>query len=239
MARTLGIVCAVVLHAGFLLFGGLIFPKAKPDAGSDREVELISEAEAEEAKKEEPKQETPRQPPEELQDEQNDLPNPDEVARSLEPTPMNDAPALDAASLSAIEQALSGQGAVGGDFADVLSFASGGRIGGTGKGGALGDAESADAFDMNEIDQKPRATFQASPIYPSELHGKKLEGVVTLIFVVDESGRVTQPRVEKSTHPAFDKPALDALRQWRFEPAVRGGQRVPWKMRVGIRFQPS
>ena len=56
---------------------------------------------------------------------------------------------------------------------------------------------------------------------------------------MDASGKVADPRVEKSNNAAFEKPALDAVRKWKFEPAVKGGQRVSCKMRVPIRFQPS
>ncbi|MBI5433816.1 MAG: energy transducer TonB [Planctomycetes bacterium] len=238
MARTLGIVCAVLLHAGFLLFGGLIFPKDGEDKGTLQEVQLLAEddtAEEEEKKPEEPKP----QDPEELKADEEEVPNAEQVAQSLDVNPLNDAPALDAASLSAIEQALNGQASSGGDFADSLNFGSGGRIGGTGRAGSeLGDA-TTDAFDLSEIDQKPRATFQTAPQFPSELRGKKIEGVVIVIFVVDESGKVLNPRVEKSTHPAFEQPALDAVKQWKFEPAVRGGKRVTCPMRQSIRFQPS
>jgi protein TonB len=142
-------------------------------------------------------------------------------------------------SLSAIEQALSGQGAgAGGDFADSFSFASGGRIGGTGQPGTLSEKLES-AFNLTEIDQKPRAVMQAPPTYPAEMRGKKMEGIVTVIFVVDPSGRVTNPRVEKANHQAFERPALEAVRQWKFEPAIRGGQRVGCRMRVPIRFQQS
>lgn len=239
MAKTLGIACAVLLHAAFLLFGGILFPKGEDDFGSDREVELLSESEAEEEKpKDEPEPEEP-EPTEELEVDAEDLPNPDEVVKSLEPSPLNDAPALDAASLSAIEQALAGGGSAAGDFGDALSFGSGGRIGGTGRAGGGEGGDLVESFDMDEIDQKARATFQAAPMYPTELRGKKVEGVVTLIFFVDESGKVVDPRVEKATHPAFEKPALEAIRQWRFEPAVRGGQRVRSPVRQSIRFQPN
>jgi protein TonB len=47
------------------------------------------------------------------------------------------------------------------------------------------------------------------------------------------------PKVEKSTHPAFERPALEAVRQWKFDPAVRGGEKVPSKVRVPIRFALS
>ena len=36
----------------------------------------------------------------------------------------------------------------------------------------------------------------------------------------------------------LEKPAVDAVKQWKFEPGVKGGERVACRMRVGIRFQP-
>jgi len=71
------------------------------------------------------------------------------------------------------------------------------------------------------------------------MRGKKVDGSVSVLFVVDAGGKVASPQVEKSSHPAFDKPALEAVKQWKFEPAVKGGQRVGCKMRVTLRFQPS
>jgi periplasmic protein TonB len=235
--RFSGIFCAVGLHAGFILFGGLLFNGDDEDQGTLQEVELISaDAAAEEPEKEQEDAQV-AEDAEELQVETEEAPDADELIRDLEVSAAVDAPALEAASLSAIEAALSGQGG-GGDFAAALDFASGGRIGGKGKAGVL-DATLESAFSLAEIDQKPRAIFQAAPLYPAEMRGKKVEGVVTLIFVVDAAGKVTGPRVEKSTHPAFDKPALDAVAQWKFEPAVKAGQRVGCKMRVPIRFQQS
>ena len=55
----------------------------------------------------------------------------------------------------------------------------------------------------------------------------------------DETGRVVNPRVEKASYPEFEKPALEAVRQWKFEPAIKGGKRVSCRMRVPFRFQPK
>jgi protein TonB len=153
--------------------------------------------------------------------------------------PGDDAPALDAASLSAIEAALNGGGASAGagDFGGAASLQGGGRIGGTGKVGSAEEQVDA-AFSMSEIDQRPRAVHQVAGAYPSEMRSRNVEGVVTMIFIVDETGRVANPRVEKSSHPEFEKPALDAVRQWKFEPAVKAGKRVGCRMRVSVRFQP-
>ena len=175
---------------------------------------------------------------EQIENESEKPPDMAEIMRNLEMPAVADAPALDAASLSAIEAALSGIAGAGGDFGQAMDFASGGKIGGTGKAGSTDDQFDG-AFSLAEIDQKPRPVFQAAPVYPSEMRGKNVEGVVTVLFIVDATGRVGSPRVEKSTAAAFEKPALDAVKRWKFEPAVRAGQRVACKMRVPIRFQPS
>jgi protein TonB len=237
MRRSLGIIVAVLLHIGFILFGGLLFFHDDNDKGTLQQVELLSAEDAAEKKDEKKPDEDTTPKDEEMKAEDEQPPDSAEILRSLEIMPASDAPALEAASLAAIEQALSGVGG-GGDFSDALSFSSGGRIGGTGKAGELDD-DLESAFSLSEIDQKPRPVLQSAPLYPAEMRGKKLEAVVTVIFVVEATGKVAEPRVEKSTHSAFDKPALDAVKQWKFEPAVKAGQRVPCKMRVPIRFQPS
>lgn len=226
---TVGLLCAVLLHGGFLLFGGLLLPERKPSSGESHTVDLLSELAA---AKEDPQQE--HKEIEKIERPEEKAPDDVPAPQAPEVQPQNDAPALEAASLSAIEAALHGQGG-GGDFSVALSLASGGRIGGTGKQDGMGERLES-AFSLAEIDQKPRAVFQGSPSYPMEMRGKNLEGVVVLIFVVDASGRVVNPKVENANHPAFESPALEAMRQWRFEPALRGGQRVACKMRVTVRF---
>jgi protein TonB len=232
-AWILGIVCAVLLHAGVLTFGGILGGAGKKDHGTLQQVELL----AQEAKADEKKPEEQPPPREEVQQETEKPPDAAEILRQLDQPQENSAPALDAASLGALEQALDG-GSGSGGFSDALSFASGGRIGGMGKAGAL-DEKMENAFSLSEIDQKPRVVFQAGALYPSEMRGKKVDGCVTLTFLVDATGKVASPRVSKSSNPAFEKPALEAVKQWTFEPAVKAGQRVGCKMRVDVRFPPS
>ena len=122
----------------------------------------------------------------------------------------------------------------GGMFGGGGGFQSG-RIGGKGGGGGLG-ADMDQAFSMADLDQKPRAVYQPAPVYPAALRSRKIDGVVTVIFVVDANGRVANAKVEKSSDPAFDKPALDAVRKWKFEPAMKEVRKVSAKMRAPIRF---
>ena len=91
-------------------------------------------------------------------------------------------------------------------------------------------------FSLADLDQKPRALFQRAPRYPQELRAAGRQGSVTVLFTVDTSGRVVDPKVQRSTDPAFEQPALDAVRQWRFEPGTRKGEAVPFRMRIPITF---
>lgn len=232
-----GILLAVAVHGSVIFAGGFLFQGHKTDHGSLQQVQLISENDIK-TEKEKDIEEVPQ----ELQEmETEEAPDAAEVVKSLEAQVANNsAPALEAASLSDIEAALSGTaGGGGGDFANAMDFASGGRIGGTGKAGVLGENGMDGAFSLAEIDQKPRAIFQAVPVFPSAMRSQKSEGIVTILFIVDPTGKVLNPKVEKSSHPAYEKPALDAVKQWKFEAAVKGGQRVACKMRVPIRFQPK
>ena len=230
------VVAALVVHTAVILFGGILFNREETHS-SQRDVELLSE----DVQKDKPQEKLEEQVKEEIKAEQDAPPDPSQIKSAEMPSENNDAPALDAASLSAIEAALNGAGGAGGGdgFGGAASLSSGGRIGGTGRAVEGGEKdEFAEAFSMSQIDQRPRAVYQVAAAYPSALRAQAVEGVVTLIFVVDETGRVVNPRVEKSTHTEFEAPALDAVRQWRFEPAVKAGKRVSCRMRVPVRFQP-
>ena len=227
------IILATLLLGGFLLFGGALIPGHNSKSSAMSEVELITAEEDDNQDDTEPDEVEP----EEVEQQVENPPDASEIIRNLETTSA-DAPALDAASLGAIEAALTGLTGTGGDFAQAMDFSSGGRIGGTGKADGMQDQMEA-AFSLSEIDQKPRAVHQAAPMYPSEMRSKKIEGLVTVLFVVDSTGKVTNLRIEKSSAAAFEKPAIDAVKRWKFEPAVKGGERVACRMRVPIRFQPN
>ncbi len=231
----LGVIGAVIVHVAILLFGGILF-MADDGGASTREVELVSAVEAEKEKEDMTK-------PEEHIDEQieetpEEIPDAEDLVRNLEVAPINDAPALAEASLSAIEAALNGaMGGGSGDMGSAMDFSSGGRIGGKGIAG-MASEKIDEAFTLSEIDQGPRTIYQVEPRYPSEFRGKKTEGSVTLLFVVDASGKVASPRVAKSSHAAFEKSALDAIKQWKFEAGVKGGERVACRQRLVMSFKP-
>jgi protein TonB len=96
-----------------------------------------------------------------------------------------------------------------------------------------------DAFDVSDLEKRPEAVSQVAPVYPASLRKARIEGTVTLVFLLNEGGTVEDPRVENSTHPEFEKPALDAVRRWKFRPGMREGQAVKTFMRLPMRFRVS
>ncbi len=101
---------------------------------------------------------------------------------------------------------------------------------------AADTASAFDTFEVSELDRAPRAISRTPPVYPYSLRRERITGTVTVLFVIDEEGRVRDPRVDESTHREFERHALDAVRQWRFEPGVKDGRPVPTLVRTPIEF---
>ena len=126
-------------------------------------------------------------------------------------------------------------------LADMELSLNPGASGGTGAQ-VLNDAmrnvanQAADLMSAGGAETQPRAVFQPSPSYPAELAKRKVSGVVKMEIVVDANGRVTNPRVISSSHPAFQTAALAAIKQWRFEPGMRDGNRASFRLQIPMRF---
>jgi protein TonB len=81
----------------------------------------------------------------------------------------------------------------------------------------------------------PVKTTHVAPLYPVVARQTHIEGVVILEAVLDDQGRVESVRVLRSI-PMLDQAAVDAVRQWRFTPALLNGQAVPVVMTVTVNF---
>lgn len=114
-----------------------------------------------------------------------------------------------------------GEGYLGGDFAVNLNTVTGGAV--------------AELFSLSDLDTPPRAVHQPSPRRDAKVR-RKSPGKVVVIFIVDEKGRVVDPRVQSSSDRVFERPALAAVKQWRFEPGKRGGKPVRTRIRQSITF---
>lgn len=89
------------------------------------------------------------------------------------------------------------------------------------------------------LDKTPRAKVQIPPDYPPSLRNEKIEGVVMVEFDVDASGKVVSARVKESSYYAFEEPTIRAVLKWRFEPGLKDGRPVPFRMVIPVNFKLS
>ena len=76
------------------------------------------------------------------------------------------------------------------------------------------------------------------PAYPPTARAAGVQGVVILELVIGTDGAVSNARVLRSI-PQLDQAALDAVRQWRYEPTLLNGVPVPVIMTATVNFSPS
>lgn len=92
--------------------------------------------------------------------------------------------------------------------------------------------------------EAPQEVGVASPAvpYPDSLAlpgfppGALFEAVVLLELALSDRGTVTDVTVIQSGEN-FDEPAVDAVRQWRFQPATRDGRAVPTTVAALVGFR--
>jgi TonB family protein len=85
----------------------------------------------------------------------------------------------------------------------------------------------------------PKVIYTLMPAYPEELRQQGVQGEVGLQVIIDEKGAVMEVRVTNSLHPYLDFAAVQALRQWKYEPAVQSGKPISVFHDVTILFNPQ
>jgi TonB family protein len=82
----------------------------------------------------------------------------------------------------------------------------------------------------------PRLIKEVAPVYPEVARVAGVEGVVILSVKADEEGKIVDVMVLRSI-PLLDQAAIDAVKQWVYEPMVIDGKAVPVVFTVTVRFQ--
>lgn len=102
--------------------------------------------------------------------------------------------------------------------------------------GAAGARQTV-VFSLDELDRYPTARYRAAPQYPIELRRAGVTGYVEVMMYVDPQGRVMNAEVYKTDNPAFNQAAIDAAHRWRFEPGVRKGEAVSFRILLPFVFE--
>jgi protein TonB len=98
-------------------------------------------------------------------------------------------------------------------------------------------ATSTSAETFTEADYHANYASNPKPEYPSVAKSREWEGKVLLRVQVSTDGLSDAVQVEKSSgHDILDKAAIEAVKNWRFTPALRGNNPVPSSVIVPIAF---
>jgi len=92
-------------------------------------------------------------------------------------------------------------------------------------------------YELEDLTRAPRPISQRAPTYPPELRRAGISGTVVLMFIVRDDGTTSNVTVERSDNPAFEEPAIRAVRKWRFEPGEKDGKAVNTRVRIPIPFK--
>lgn len=83
----------------------------------------------------------------------------------------------------------------------------------------------------------PRALFAPDPEYSDEARKAHVQGFVPLAVTVGSDGKPRDIVIEKRLGHGLDEKAVEAVRQWRFEPATIDGTPVEVKIHMSVAFR--
>ena len=83
----------------------------------------------------------------------------------------------------------------------------------------------------------PVILYQPEPEFSEEARKAKVAGNVLVYIQVDTTGRPTHIRILRGIGLGLDEKALEAVRQYKFKPAMENGHPVAVEMNVEVNFQ--
>ena len=121
-----------------------------------------------------------------------------------------------------------------------IGSGSGGGVGkgsgpgiGEGRGGGIGGG----VFRVGGGVLAPRPISTADPEYTEEARQAKYEGTCVLGMIVGADGKPRDIRVQRGIGMGLDKKAIEAVEQWRFNPATKDGRPVSVQISVEVSFK--
>jgi TonB family protein len=106
--------------------------------------------------------------------------------------------------------------------------------------GLVASAGQAQTLNPSPDHQGVKIFQTVTPVFPRELPELGFfEGEARLAIAVDETGKLTDWLVIGYTHRRFAEESVDAVKQWKFEPARVGGKPVSVQIELLINFATS
>jgi protein TonB len=121
-----------------------------------------------------------------------------------------------------------------------IGSGSGGGVGsgtgpgvGPGHGGGIGGG----AYHVGGGVHAPKVIYRVEPEFSEEARKNKWQGVVILKVIIGKDGKPQDISVQRSLGMGLDEKAIEAVKQWRFDPGTKDGQPVPVEVSMEVSFR--
>jgi TonB family protein len=105
------------------------------------------------------------------------------------------------------------------------------------KSGSAAKQNSTDpVYDPGKDVKAPKLIHYVEPEFSPSSKEAFVEGTVKISTVVTRDGVPTELKVLRGLNAKEDETAIDALRQWRFQPGTKEGQPVKVRVTVEVDF---
>jgi len=121
-----------------------------------------------------------------------------------------------------------------------IGSGSGGGVGvgsGPGFGEGRGGGTGGGLFRVGGGVSAPRKIYDPEPEYSEEARKAKYQGTCVLWLVVGPDGGTRDIRVARTLGLGLDEKAIEAVKTWRFEPAMKDGRPVAVQINVEVTFR--
>lgn len=83
----------------------------------------------------------------------------------------------------------------------------------------------------------PKLIYFPKPAYTEKGRRAKYQGVCVIATIVDTKGRPQRVHVVRHLGMGLDEKAIEAVRQYKFTPAMKGGKPVDVEVRIEVNFR--
>lgn len=121
-----------------------------------------------------------------------------------------------------------------------IGSGTGGGVGvghGPGVGAGSGGGVGGGVFKVGGGISAPQPVTTPDPEYTEEARNAKTQGTCVLWLIVDQQGHPRDIRVVRGLGFGLDARAVEAVKQWRFQPAMKDGQPVNVQISVEVGFK--
>jgi protein TonB len=108
---------------------------------------------------------------------------------------------------------------------------------GSGVGPGIGGNLGGGLYHVGGGVSKPEVIYEVEPEFSEEARKAKFMGVVTVNLIVDQKGLPENVHILRGVGMGLDQKAVDAVKQYRFKPAMLGGKPVAVEVNVEVDFK--